>query len=299
MRQTPSRLHTWLQLLRAPNLFTVPGDPIAGYLVANSGFVDASLALVPAASLCFYAAGLLLNDLADLREDALERPNRPLPAGLASPASVRAALLALNALGLLLLFATGSSRCLMAGIATIAAVASYNLLTKKIPVLGALNMGLCRSLSILVGAFAGPSPSAYPISAVFALVAGLFIAAVTHLARFETKPLVPRSARILPLISLVPGVLFGAQNALFSPEKVPAFGLFLLPLVAASRLAFQLFQPNPFLPPLIGAHIRLRLPLQAALCWVGASQGTGPLFAAGLLLLWPVSRMVSKRFYAS
>ena len=30
-------LRTWLQLFRAPNLFTVPGDPLAGYLFANSG----------------------------------------------------------------------------------------------------------------------------------------------------------------------------------------------------------------------------------------------------------------------
>ncbi|MEI6872694.1 MAG: UbiA family prenyltransferase, partial [Verrucomicrobiota bacterium] len=84
-----TRLHTWLQLLRAPNLFTVPGDPIAGYLIANSGFFDISIVLVGMASLAFYGAGLLLNDLVDLREDSAERPDRPLPAGRVAPATVR------------------------------------------------------------------------------------------------------------------------------------------------------------------------------------------------------------------
>ena len=35
-----SATHTWLQLLRAPNLFTVPGDPLAGFLLASGGVFD-------------------------------------------------------------------------------------------------------------------------------------------------------------------------------------------------------------------------------------------------------------------
>lgn len=292
-------LHTWLQLFRAPNLFTVPGDPIAGYLVSNAGFWDGSLALVAAASLCFYGAGLLLNDLVDLREDLAERPNRPLPSGRASPQTVRRILWMLNGLGLLLLTATGSSKALCTGAATVAAVWSYNCLTKRVPVLGALNMGACRSLSMLSGAMAGPAPFAVPIAALIAVTSGLFIAAVTNLARFETKATLPKFPRMLPLLALLPGVWIGLQNALYSPDKLPAAILFAVTVLAGALLCVTLFRKPDPLPPLIGAHIRLLLPLQAATCWFGASQSLGPAFAALFLCMWPLSKLVSRRFYAS
>ncbi len=296
---SPSLVRTWLQLLRAPNLFTVPGDPIAGYLISNAGFTDSSLVLVSGASLCFYGAGLLLNDLVDLAEDRAERPNRPLPAGLASPTTVRRVLWLLNVVGLLLLTATGSKSALLAGAFTVLCVWSYNCLTKRLPVIGALNMGACRSLSMLTGALAGPSPYAVPLAAIFAVTAGLYIAAVTNLARFETGKKLAWAPRFLPTLALFPGLAIGLQNALYSPDKLPAAALFSLTFAMALwELRTLLTRPFP-LPPLIGAHIRLLLPLQAAACWFGASQDIGPACALVLLALWPVSRLVSKRFYAS
>jgi len=294
-----SRLHTWLQLLRAPNLFTVPGDPIAGYLIANAGFYDVSLLFVALASLAFYGAGLLLNDLVDLEEDRVERPKRPLPSGRANPETVRRVAWMLFGVGLLLLTATGSTRALVVGVATVVAVWSYNVLTKQLPVIGALNMGLCRSLSMLTGACAGPSPSAFLIALVIAISAGLFIAAVTHLARFETKSTLPWFPRFFPVLALLPGVVVGLQNARYSPDKTPAVWLFVLTVAGGVLLLQKLLRKPQPLPPLIGAHIRLLLPLQAAACWFGASQSLGPEFAVTLLLCWPVSRLVSKRFYAS
>jgi 4-hydroxybenzoate polyprenyltransferase len=300
MKPPPTRLQVWLQLLRAPNLFTVPGDPIAGYLLANAGFSDSSLAWVAVASLCFYGAGLLMNDLADLEEDRAERPHRPMPAGHASATQVQRALWLLNAAGLGFLAATGSLQSLAAGAATVAAVWSYNRLTKKIPVLGAVNMGLCRALSVLIGATAGPSPTAALLSLIFAGVIGVYIATVTHLARFETHRIAPLHARFLPILPLLAGGSFGALNALYAPDKFPALILFALPALGALVLLIRMLSnPGAPLPPLIGAHIRLLLPLQAAVCWLGASQDQGPLFAGILTLLWPISRLVSKRFYAS
>ena len=298
-RRSPSALRTWLQLLRAPNLFSVPGDPIAGYLISNAGFLDFRLPLVALASLCFYGAGLLLNDLVDLVEDARERPNRPLPAGDASPSSVRAAVWLLNGAGLVLVGATGQVRAMLAASATVIAVWAYNCLSKKRAGWGALNMGLCRSLSMMIGAFAGPAPDAAPIAALLALTSGLYIAAVTNLARFETQTAPPRTARFLPAFALLPGILFGIQNSLYSPDKLPAAALFAITAGAAALLSARLLR-NPLpLPPLIGAHIRLLLPLQAAACWFGASQSAGPIFAAILLACWPLSKRVSRSFYAS
>lgn len=296
----PSRLRVWLQLLRAPNLFTVPGDPIAGYLLSNDGFTDHSLILVAAACLCFYSAGLLMNDLVDIAEDREDRPNRPMPSGQADPKTVQRTLWILNFLGLLLLVTTGSVSSLTWGLIAIAAVWIYNHFSKKWTVLGALNMGLCRTCSVMIGATAGPSPSAVLIATIFAIVTGLYIAAVTHLARYETRPQSPVLARLLPIAPLLLGAAFGAKNAVFAPDKFPALFLFALPVLGAAWLLLRLFSSKPPpLPPCIGAYIRLLLPLQAAVCWLGASQSIGPTFAIALLLLWPLSRSVSKRFYAS
>lgn len=295
-----SKITTWLQLLRAPNLFTVPGDPLVGYLISNAGFVDQTIFLTTAASLCFYAAGLLLNDVVDLNEDLDERPTRPLPAGRATVGGVRNALWFLNACGLLLLSATESGAALLAGVCTVAAVWSYNSLTKKIPVIGAINMGLCRSLSVMIGAMAGPATHAKPIAAAFAVFIGVFIAAVTNLARFETHASRPFGAGVLPILPLLAGSIFGISNCLFSPDKAPgaiAFGL--AALGGLWLLGKQFVNQHTPLPPLIGAHIRLLLPLQAGACWFGASQSIGPACGLALLACWPLSSVVSKRFYAS
>ena len=76
----------WLRLLRLPNLLTVPGDVLVGFVLAGSGPAMGStgLAWAVAASLCLYAGGLLINDLVDREVDQHERPDRPLPAGLVS-----------------------------------------------------------------------------------------------------------------------------------------------------------------------------------------------------------------------
>ena len=97
-----SPLRTWLQLFRAPNLFTVPGDPLAGYVLASYGALESDVFFAVGASVCFYAAGLLDNDLADLAEDRAERPARPLPSGAASPRAVRGAAGLLTVLGFFL-----------------------------------------------------------------------------------------------------------------------------------------------------------------------------------------------------
>ncbi len=131
-----TRVRTWLQLVRAPNLFTVPGDPLAGYLMANSYFIDWTLALVIAASLCFYAAGLLMNDLADEAEDRRERPNRPLPSGAASRKSVIMVMVALCVVGLGVLALSGNPHAVEAGGALILAITCYNFVTKHWPVVG-------------------------------------------------------------------------------------------------------------------------------------------------------------------
>ena len=302
----PSKLRTWLQLFRAPNLFTVPGDPLAGYVLASYGAFEADVFFAIGASVCFYAAGLLDNDLADLAEDRAERPNRPLPSGAASPRTVAVVAAILAGIGLLLAGKLGGAALIVAA-GVVLSVGLYNHLTKHLPVIGALNMGVCRGLSVLLGAAAAPHGdllwrllAAGRVNALLIAVAlvTFFIAAVTHLARFETKAKSPPLAKWLPALALLAGAaLFLAQvrtaafwstTAIFSVAVLSAFAV-------AIHLAREAGAP---VPPCIGQLIRLLLLVQTAFC---AAAGTieSALCAALLLIAWPVSRAVSKRFYAS
>ena len=301
-----SIFRTWLQLVRAPNLFTVPGDPLAGYLLAAFGSVDRWIFYPLGASLCFYAGGLLLNDLADLKEDRAERPNRPLPSGSAHPVAVVIAMLLLF-LGALTLCAAVGKWTLWTGAALLAAIVAYNGYNKRLPVVGALNMGLCRGLSLLLGATAVTHGElSIPLmlhgrldhlAAALGLVT-LYIAAITHLARYETQAVAPVLAKWLPPLVLASGI------AIFLPmvggmNRPPTIALLVVAFVLSVQATWRIADAaHQALPSAIGQFIRSLLPLQAAFC-AASGEMVGSLAAGGLLLLWPISRAVSKQFYAS
>lgn len=232
----------WLQLFRAPNLFTVPGDPLAGFLLASAGAktLPPALAAVLFASLLLYGFGLLLNDLMDLPVDRAERPSRPLPSGAVKPKSVAtvAAIIALAALGIC---AFAGAKPLWCGGAILLAVIAYDSGVKKIPLIGCINMGACRGLNVLLGASLAGTFS-LPALAAAALIAA-YITAVSLLARRETE--------------------------------------------------------NPAIPPLIGKLIRALILIQAVFCAIAGGLAGWASVAVLALALWPLSRIVGKRFYGS
>ncbi len=244
-----SKAMAWLQLLRAPNLLTVPGDPVAGYLLAMHGGVP-RMELLGAvlASLFFYCAGLLLNDVRDLDEDRRDRPTRPLPAGEVPARQALLVSVLLFAAGLATSAALGQ-RAFGAGLALAGAIVVYNLVVKDIPVLGPFTMGWCRALSLLLGAAANPFfHRMTPGVAVASCVLILYIGCVTHLAK---------------------------QEVIAGP---------------AGRMT---------LPQLVGLLLRLLFVLQAAFVFASGTGEVGWLAGAILLALWPVSSLLSRRFYMS
>ena len=328
-------MKAWLQLFRVPNLFTVPGDPLAGFLIATGGRLDSRVVCAVFASLCIYAAGLAMNDLADFAEDTRERPMRPLPSGAISRGTAWFAVVKLILRGLGRCFLAGPAVVLM-GFGTVLGVVLYNFLTKRIPVIGALNMGICRGLSLLLGAAAGIAPDPLmlesaaqlapfqpvlaamlaglaPMSGqrffVFAIggavILALYIAAVTNLARFETRRDYPRLPRMLPLGALLIGfvILKQATDSMLRDQS-PALWLVAIILCAMNTSEIMRDPPAP-LPPRIGAFIRIMPVLQAALCLVPSVptgfHKTPESFLAALALLAcvPIHAWLGKKFYAS
>ena len=300
-RQRTHSIRTWLQLVRLPNLLTVPGDPLAGFLLATFGGLRPSALWAVLGSLCFYAAGLLWNDLFDLEEDRRERATRPLPSGAANVRVVWIVALLLAASGLGFMVIGAGLRGLGVGVVLIGAIIIYNGWTKRFEIVGALNMGLCRALSLYAGAVVA-FPSAFPRTKSVILGASmvaLYIAAVTNLARHETSAHVPVTARVLPVLATLLALVLltlGTGPLFLSPATACSACAVILVL----RETIALFRvPTAPLPPRIGALIRLLLFLQASLCLVVPLSEVSWACAIFLLLLFPVHGALARRFYAS
>ncbi len=180
----------WLELVRLPNLSTVPGDPLCGYclaIAAQGGGAWPKVLPVVVIALLLYMAGLLFNDCADLEIDRKQRPERPIPSGRVALGSVvlAASLMVCGALGLAL--TVGTTTFLMAT-ALLALVLSYDFVTRRIRWIGLVNMGACRGASVLLGASAAGTHYMWaPTVLVAAVGITLYITAVSRLALSEVE----------------------------------------------------------------------------------------------------------------
>lgn len=174
----------WLRLLRAGTLFSPAADVVASLCIAQAAWSRSALAAV-IASVLLYAAGMVWNDVADRREDAVNRPERPLPRG---DVSVRSAV----TLGAALLAAgVAISPCRTHHAVIAGLVLVYDFAAKRIAWLGALCMGVLRGLNLATAvalAGAGIAPVWNDALLVASVCYGVYIVAVTVLGVFEDTP---------------------------------------------------------------------------------------------------------------
>jgi 4-hydroxybenzoate polyprenyltransferase len=308
------KLRAWLQLVRPPNLFTVPGDPLAGYFLAScmgesSVFQAKSALLTALAALLLYMGGLIGNDVADMEEDRRDRPTRPIPSGQVSRFAAVVASALCAELGLCAAYYAGWPAFVMACLTQLA-IMLYNGGLKKYAIRGALTMGACRGLSFMMGAAAAPSLD-FEGAFVFVLVASIcvtfYIAGVTWIADRETVEERIGFRRWIPacamLVCFLPGcalVLIGFVTDWFI--DLPT-SLFLLLALTAIGWAFLIGRRLSGIPPKnvlgasIGGLIRGLLLVQAAFAVLGGTVGL--ITAAVLLAFWPISKAVSRWFYAT
>jgi len=300
----------WFRLVRLPNLLTVPGDPVAGFLLAAAGGPHGNLPVLMAAagaSFCLYLFGLILNDLLDLETDVRERPERPLPAGEITVPQARMAAIAMGLSGLNLALFAGRP-ALMVAAALAGLIVLYNAALKRVPAVGVVAMGLCRGLSLLLGAVAARpallrTPDA-PCVPVFVAACGLtlYVAAFSAVARREMEADKPQGfTRWLPFAALLiflPALLAGVSAQERLTGVAPTFYVFLMvmTLMRTWLLGGMLYRLQP-VPVTVGGHIRNLLLVQACCCAVTGAQGLLPAFFFVLLSL--VFVRVATRFYSS
>lgn len=305
-----SKLFAWLQLFRAPNLLTVPGDPIAGFLLAAAATGIAApkpalqMALAAAVSLMLYSAGLVWNDLFDLAEDRRQRPGRPLPSGRVRPGD---ALMVANALGALAIAvaAVAGWPTMWVAVALGLVVVAYDGALRRNPLLGPLSMGCCRGLSVLVGAaaFGGAGLSAPPVLAATGGIT-LYVTAVTWLARGETKARPVPAQRVAIALAMVVWLAAVAVGfyAVGVGEALWTWALLAITVVAMLWLVGSLVklggQPAPkIVQRVVGELIGGIVLVQAALVLTPGISGLG--LASGLVGAFLLNRSLGKVFYAS
>lgn len=304
----------WLRLLRLPNLFTAPGDPVAGYMLALAGspagtaganelafFTMVLLLGIP--SVLLYAAGLVHNDTCDSAADAQTRPGRPIPAGDISSAAARAAAFVFFAAGiaaaLYLSHASGGGFVPpFTALALSICIVLYNRCLKNVPAAGPISMGTCRCLSFLFGAsFVCAYTPELPAVAIGLL---LYVSAITVLADDEDAARTTRYKQCLPLVVLAvwPAWFFLRGDASAVVAAIPLWCSLGCYGIALGAAAWVFLGPRPGNSPekrrtAVSLLIRNLLLLQASICFA-CPGGTVP--AMILLAFWFPHLLLSKRF---
>ncbi len=221
-----SKVGAWLRLIRVAALPTALADVWLGAAVVGQ-FNSLNLVWLSAISLALYTAGMILNDVCDVKIDRVENPTRPLPSGQISLTDARILGTVLLFGGVAGAFALGQGT---AGAAVILAllIISYNFLLKSTP-LGPVNMGLCRALNVALGMSIITDGL---VLSQHMLPIFVYIIALTYLSRWEAgRPAIRRIVTFV-LVGIIP---FQALVALISGHAGAA-GCILLLLIPAFLL---------------------------------------------------------------
>ncbi len=276
-----NRARAYLQLVRIPNLFTAAADVLAGFLfVGPLAFGTTALATLLAASVCFYAGGVALNDVLDAARDAVQRPRRPIPSGAVSRKAAAVLAIALLAIGCAL-SASVSDRAMWLGMALAAGIVLYDGILKR-GFLAAPAMGACRALNLLLGMSVVDTWDA-PVNLFAAGLMWLYVTSLTHFARHEAGHSSRARLRAGGIgLSVAVVGLIGVQA--FLPETDTWYlllvGVLLGQVVTPARRALATGAPAEIQH---AVHVFVLSIVVLDACLVFASRG--PLLAAPVLLL--------------
>ena len=283
----------WLQLIRAPAVFTALSNVLAAHLIVTGGAVDGSLlAVLGAASVCLYCAGMILNDCFDYAEDLAERPGRPLPSGRVSRRSAWLAGGILLAAGVALAAAATPRSAVIAAMLALA-ILLYDGVLKGGPA-APVAMAACRGLNWLLGLSAVPFAAA---EAWLALPVFFYVAGLTTLSTVETTaqsraPLAVCAAALVLTLAAV-AALLTSGTLTFWWALVPGL-LATVWMLGKLAALWRDFRP-PEIQRTVGLLIMGIVPLDALMVLAG-----GPWWGAlAVLVLMLPGRYVARWIYVT
>jgi 4-hydroxybenzoate polyprenyltransferase len=297
-----SRVVSWLQLLRLPNVFTAVADVAMGYLITPHEFQSGQqFGMLVTISCLLYLSGMVLNDVFDTDVDAIEQPHRPIPSGRVSRRTAGIVGWGMLIVGTLvawyLSYAVNNWR--PGAVATIlaACIIMYDGALKRNRI-APLVMGECRLLNVLLGM----SLMIIPWGKAEILIAvgiGTYVAGVTMFARTDAH-VSSRRRLVRGLIVLVAGMALLAAVPWLTGDRPPLaithVGWYLLwlalALIITRRCVMAVFEPSPDRVQAAVRHcVHAIIVLDAAVCVGYASPYWGfavlcLLFPTYILTLW-------------
>lgn len=302
------KIKGWCQLLRLPNLFTVPGDCALGYVIADGDIFSYKFFYSILSIFFLYSYGLITNDLCDVSEDSKERPNRPLPSGIISKIEAQVVALLFLVLSLIFAFIVALNVFYIA-ISLAFVITSYNYLLKKNSILGPFALGICRVLSVFLGFEAAHGIDALrPILYIVTFIWFIYFFSLSLAAYYETD--LTRSPRggfmlfTVPIMWLftIPFISGALYPVMIMKEINPTLFLALATTVIFSLfilkngiLITSAFHKKGVVPKSVGELIWSIIFLQASGC---AFFGF-PYLALILLISSIPARISARKFYGS
>ena len=146
----------YLKIARPANIITAISDIIAGFAIAGVLFqpsmelLGESMILLLLATIGLYGGGIVFNDVFDMEEDKINRPERVLPSGQLLKKQAIIFGTGLFSFGVAFAFAASTSSGVLALLITVLAL-SYDKYGKHHSFLGPINMGICRSMNLFLG----------------------------------------------------------------------------------------------------------------------------------------------------
>ena len=227
-----------LKLGRISNLPTVWTNTLVGVTLAGGSALDPRLPLLLVALSLLYIGGMFLNDAFDREFDARSRPERPIPSGQVSAATVFGAGFGMLAIGVFVLVLAGAAvtggtgwRPALAGTALGAAIVLYDAWHKNNP-LSPVLMGVCR---LLVYITAGVAISA-TLGMDLLIAAAMLLSYLIGLTYTAKREHLNELGSVWPLAALAVPVIYGAALAVSTPLVWPFLLLFTSCIVYALRL---------------------------------------------------------------
>lgn len=285
-------------IVRPANVITAVADVLAGMAIVGclhfKGLQDVFFLkgiLLAIASACLYAGGIIFNDVFDFEADKLNRPERVIPSGKLSIKQATTIGVVLFIIAAILAFCVSIFSGIMA-VATACCALLYDKFGKHNAVLGPLNMGLCRSLNLILGMsiFSNIDSNLYFI----AVLPLLFVSAITLTAQKETKgknKLAIATAMLLDF-SIVVGFMLLTHFAHFSLKNALVFVLLWYGVNVVAKINAILKNQPKLIMKAVKIAVLSLIPLNAAYV-AGFSSITNAIL---VLCLLPISLFLSKKF---
>lgn len=158
-----------LQLTRPRNCVLTAVSVWVGALCSGNPHVTMQVALAAFGAAAIAAAGNGMNDVLDLREDSLNRPERPLPSGHLGAGTALVLSSLLGVAGLTLAFVAGVVPGFMA-LGVLAGLTAYNWWLKRTGLAGNIMVSLIAAATFPYGAAAAGAWGRWWIPALFAVL---------------------------------------------------------------------------------------------------------------------------------